>query len=527
MPTPRARASAAAATALATWCRPDRPSWTRTGVVATPPDFSCRVNAQRPSASASTAAAQIASGASGSASTLVAITRARGAVPHRPDQRVVDGQHRGPVGRQRLDDLPLGDRDLLLAAELAHVRGAHVEHRGHLGRSDPCTGTRCGRRRERPSPPPGTGSPARSGRPSTARPSSLLRLPTGATVGSGRLEHLGQQVLGRGLARRTGDRHHLSPPATARSTWSRASRPAASSGSSTTRHGPPPRAPVARSGPPRRRRANAVATYAWPSTCSPGRARNRLSSPTWRESTARPVTTTSSAGVRGSRRGVRTPYVGAEQRRQLPHRHRDHRPTALHGCRRGAARPRPRGRRPRRRRAAPGRPPPGPARAPCPARPRCRRDPTRTGRRRSRRAASPPSITVTARPLRSASAWAPASTWARIAAGSSLRGLSSVTTTSSAAAAAAAPIGARFSGSRSPPQPSTTMRRWPARPASTALTAWGVCAKSTNTVAAPAPRSTRCIRPGTSGVGEPGGRTGRGRRRPGRPWRARSARCGR
>ena len=39
-------------------------------------------------------------------------------------------------------------------------------------------------------------------------PSSLLRLPTGATVGPGRLEHLGQQVLGRGLARRAGDRHH-------------------------------------------------------------------------------------------------------------------------------------------------------------------------------------------------------------------------------------------------------------------------------------------------------------------------------
>ena len=115
----------------------------------------------------------------------------------------------------------------------------------------------------------------------------------------------------------------------------------------------------------------------------------------------------------------------------------------------------------------------------------------------------PPSTTVTARPLRSASARAPASTWARIAAGSSLRGLSSVTTTRSAAAAAAAPIGARFSGSRSPPQPSTTMRRWPDRPASTALTAWGVCAKSTNTVAAPSPRSMRCIRPGTTASANP------------------------
>ena len=56
-----------------------------------------------------------------------------------------------------------------------------------------------------------------------------------------------------------------------------------------------------------------------------------------------------------------------------------------------------------------------------------------------------------------------ASTCARMAAGSSVRGLSSVTTTSSAPAAAAAPIGSRFSGSRSPPQPSTTTRRCPAR----------------------------------------------------------------
>ena len=47
----------------------------------------------------------------------------------------------------------------------------------------------------------------------------------------------------------------------------------------------------------------------------------------------------------------------------------------------------------------------------------------------------------------------------RIAAGSSLRGLSSVTNTRSARAAAMRPISGRLPGSRSPPQPNSAIRR--------------------------------------------------------------------
>ena len=54
---------------------------------------------------------------------------------------------------------------------------------------------------------------------------------------------------------------------------------------------------------------------------------------------------------------------------------------------------------------------------------------------------------------------APASTAARMSAGSSERGLSSVTTSRSARAAAAAPISGRLARSRSPPAPSTTSSR--------------------------------------------------------------------
>jgi hypothetical protein len=71
---------------------------------------------------------------------------------------------------------------------------------------------------------------------------------------------------------------------------------------------------------------------------------------------------------------------------------------------------------------------------------------------------------------------------ARIAAGGSPRGLSSVTMARSACRATASPIKGRFSGSRSPPAPNTTMRRPEAcgRSArSTVSSASGVWAKST------------------------------------------------
>ena len=57
----------------------------------------------------------------------------------------------------------------------------------------------------------------------------------------------------------------------------------------------------------------------------------------------------------------------------------------------------------------------------------------------------------------------PASTAARIAAGSSLRGLSSVTQARSARRAQAAPISGRLPGSRSPPAPNSTCSRAPGR----------------------------------------------------------------
>ena len=63
------------------------------------------------------------------------------------------------------------------------------------------------------------------------------------------------------------------------------------------------------------------------------------------------------------------------------------------------------------------------------------------------------------RPPRRPRRAAPASTAARIAAGSSVRGLSSVTTSTSASRAAISPISGRLPGSRSPPAPMTTISR--------------------------------------------------------------------
>ncbi len=103
---------------------------------------------------------------------------------------------------------------------------------------------------------------------------------------------------------------------------------------------------------------------------------------------------------------------------------------------------------------------------------------------------------------------APASTAARISAGSSVRRLSSVITRTSARRAVISPHSGRLPRSRSPPAPRTTMTR-PSRSAATARradtaasTASGLWAKSTTTVNA-WPRSMRCIRPGTSAPRRP------------------------
>ena len=77
----------------------------------------------------------------------------------------------------------------------------------------------------------------------------------------------------------------------------------------------------------------------------------------------------------------------------------------------------------------------------------------------SRRARSPRRAHPPRGPARSSSPGCPSSTARRISAGSSVRGLSSVTMTTSARRATTSPIAGRFVRSRSPPAPITTSRR--------------------------------------------------------------------
>ena len=110
--------------------------------------------------------------------------------------------------------------------------------------------------------------------------------------------------------------------------------------------------------------------------------------------------------------------------------------------------------------------------------------------------------------MRSASARAPARMWARIGAGSSEWGVSSVTITTSAARAAIAPITGRLSRSRSPAEPNTIRVRprvpAAARASARERSAWtmpsGLCAKSTT---ASGSRPTTSIRPGTAAARGP------------------------
>ena len=85
---------------------------------------------------------------------------------------------------------------------------------------------------------------------------------------------------------------------------------------------------------------------------------------------------------------------------------------------------------------------------------------------------------ITSARLAMSTSTAPSSIWARMASGSSERGLSLVKIAVSARRAAAAPISGRLPMSRSPPQPSTMVRRpgVTGRSAlSTASTAPGLC----------------------------------------------------
>ena len=120
----------------------------------------------------------------------------------------------------------------------------------------------------------------------------------------------------------------------------------------------------------------------------------------------------------------------------------------------GAAPAGPRGRPRGRRRDA--RLPGSPGRSRDPCRPPARRRPALARPTASKIAARRSPISITSAEPRSA----PARMAARIVAGSSVRGLSSVITSTSASRAAISPIIGRLPGSRSPPAPITTIT-WP------------------------------------------------------------------
>ena len=124
---PTDSATAAAASALLTWCAPTRRSCTgarRAGRV------------QREAGAAEVVELHVGGadvGVRGRAEFDDVRVRARG---HRRDQVVVGVEHGDPVGGQRLDQLALGLRDRLAAAELAEVRRADVEDDADLRRGD-------------------------------------------------------------------------------------------------------------------------------------------------------------------------------------------------------------------------------------------------------------------------------------------------------------------------------------------------------------------------------------------------------
>ena len=276
---------------------------------------------------------------------------------------------------------------------------------------------------------------ARSARSTVSgRPSSLLKEPNGRDRRARGGEHLGEHVLGAGLALGAGQRDDpdvgqprpasAGPARRARRRGRRRPRRAARCRARTAPRRPRRRARRRRSRGrrrarrrsrrrARRRSATRLSRKAGPSTVDPASS--------W---TAVPPTTSAISGR----------VIGDHRARQLLAQHDAvvegvHRAgdllaglVALAGDHDGVA---------------------GAARARRPARsPRGGRRP-----RAARRARRP------------GTASAPASTSARIAAGSSLRGLSSVTTSTSASRAAISPMIGRLPGSRSPPAPSTTTSR--------------------------------------------------------------------
>ncbi len=242
-----------------------------------------------------------------------------------------------------------------------------------------------------------------------------------ADRGPGGGEHLAEQVLGRGLARGAGDAQRCAArPAVSRSCTPAASRPSAVTGSSTTTQGRPSsgRAARARAAPA----AAAAARKSCPSTRSPGSGDEQVAGTDGRASRAvtRPVTTAvASPGERRHRRPL-PPRPGVSAiTRVLPCSARTSRSTA---------------------RSSKGAPCPSiswPVSCPLPA-----TSSVSPGRARPTAAASAarrPGPRAPRPAAASGTSAAPASIAARMAAGSSERGLSSVTTRTSLPAAAAAP----------------------------------------------------------------------------------------
>ena len=106
-----------------------------------------------------------------------------------------------------------------------------------VGRRDPGEVARCGRCRGRPSRRRGTGSSASTRQHGERQPISLLNEPAGATVGAGAAEHLGEQVLGAGLAGRAGDADDGAAPGSRSTTRAGERGRARVWTSSTTTHG--------------------------------------------------------------------------------------------------------------------------------------------------------------------------------------------------------------------------------------------------------------------------------------------------
>jgi hypothetical protein len=133
-----------------------------------------------------------------------------GPARHRGDPRVVRVQYGGAARHQRLDQLALGQRDVVLAAELADVRGPDVQHQADLRRSDAAQigeVAQVPRAHLRDQELRGVRRLQRGQRVAELVVERTLRR-HGLAV---RADQLGDQVLGTGLAGRSGQADHGQP----------------------------------------------------------------------------------------------------------------------------------------------------------------------------------------------------------------------------------------------------------------------------------------------------------------------------